>query len=373
MSRVLLAPALGASLLAGAAQARLSSLSNLFVFGDSLSDNGNSGVISTNAESVPPIFPPPPYSEARFSNGPVAAEVLWRAFNPSAPPLRASLLGGTNFAVGGATTGVENYIQYSAFNISPTLKNAYAGTGNAWQLDRFAGTSFDPTTSLFLVWLFPNDPFTVFDTGGLGVGRFDGQASPPGPAAIVPTAVANIIGTIKELAAQGARHFLVPNSADLGLIPEFYGTSLEDSFSFLSQQFNANLASSLDLLRLTNPEVDIVEFAIDEVFAEVRANPSAYGFDETKLSTGCVSTPECVFGSEALQDTFLFWDNSHPTAAGHALIGQRFYEATRASVPAPLPIAGAIASLAWSRKLRGRVKLRRQKTNHNCATRYQED
>lgn len=358
-----LAPLLGASLTPAPAAAGVASLSRLYVFGDSLSDNGNSGVISVNAASFPPIFPPPPYDGARFSNGLVAAEYLWKAFNPSAPPLKASLQGGTNFAVGGATTGVENYIQYSNFTIAPSLKNAYADKGNAWQLDQFGSPTFDPETSLFMVWMFPNDPFTFFANGGLGVGTFDGNTSPAGSAAIVPTAVSNIIGTVQELAGKGARNFLVPNTPDLGLIPEFIGTGLQSFFSDLSDKFNTELAVKLNELSASRPDLDIVSFQVDDVLAEVRANPGAYGF--SNVTDRCLANISATPCSDP--DSYLFWDGSHPTTAGHSLIGQRFYQATYEPVPAPLPVVGGLAALGWSRRLRLRLRLRSQRTSRSCA------
>ncbi|MFM7266447.1 MAG: SGNH/GDSL hydrolase family protein [Cyanobium sp.] len=329
------------------------------MFGDSLSDSGNSGVISTNAGSLPPIFPPPPYLGARFSNGPVAAENLWRAYNPSAPPLQASLLGGSNFAVGGATTGIENYIKFSDFPIAPSLKDAYGNRGNAWQLAQFGTPTFDPASSLFLVWMFPNDPFTVFATGGAGVGTFDGLPSPAGPGAIVPTAVSNIIGTLKQLASQGARHFLVPNTPDLGKIPSFQGTPLESTFSNLSLQFNASLATALSDLAQDRPDLDIVDFQTDDLFAEVKADPLSFGF--TNVDDRCLAS----FTSNPCSDpdSYLFWDGSHPTAAGHALIGNRFYQMVRQPVPAPLPVAGGMALVGWSRILRRRIGQRQDSSD----------
>lgn len=355
LSALVLSPLLGAMVLGNAAQARLSKLNQLFVFGDSLSDSGNSGFISTNAGSLPPIFPPPPYAGARFSNGPVAAENLWRAFNPSAPPLQASLLGGTNFAIGGATTGVKNYIQFSDFPIAPDLKNAYANTGNAWQLNQFGSPSFDPATSLFLVWMFPNDAFTSLATGTAGVGTFDGLSSADGLAALVPTAVSNIIGTVKELASKGGRHFLVPNTPDLGTIPSFQGTAFQPFFTNLSVDFNTALATALGQLSQERPDLDIVDFQTDDLFADVKADPQAFGF--TNVDDRCLasfSSPPC-----STPDAYLFWDGSHPTAAGHALIGDRFYQTVRQPVPAPLPAVGAMAFVGWSRALRRRLRSRR--------------
>jgi hypothetical protein len=153
--------ALGLPLSAGAA---MQSMSNLFVFGDSLSDGGNSGIVSDAA--IGAAFPPFPYYNGQYSNGPVAVEYLWQSFNPGDNTFRPSLAGGTNYAIGGATSGLESYNSVNA-SVPPALQPAYAQKGNPWQLAQFAAPNpvFDPATSLFVVWFFPNDVFYFGQTG----------------------------------------------------------------------------------------------------------------------------------------------------------------------------------------------------------------
>jgi phospholipase/lecithinase/hemolysin len=347
--------------------ARVSALSNLFVFGDSLSDSGNSKAISNVATFDTFTFPPSPYFGGRFSNGLVAAEYLWQAFNPGDSSFRASLLpgGGTNYAVGGATTGVENFVE--VWDVTPDfLKSAYAGKGNAWQLTQFTTPippSFDPETSLFLIWLYPNDPFYLGASGGQGVGTFEGNSSSAG--IVLPTAVDNIIGTIKELSTYGATNFLVPNSPDLGLIPEYINDPiLSPFFTSLSYDFNMALSTALSEMAANHPELYIEPFRINDLFTEVIGNPGSFGFTDT--SSRCIAVVTCVGGSAAAQSTFLFWDGSHPTTAGHALIGQRFYQAVYEPVPGPLSVAGGAVALGWSRRLRRRLRLRSRRTSRSC-------
>jgi phospholipase/lecithinase/hemolysin len=368
LQSLLCLPLLAVSLAAGSARAGVHTLSKLFVFGDSLSDSGNSKAISNQATAGVVTFPPANlgYVGGRFTNGEVAAEYLWKAFNPGDTSFKASLLpGGTNFALGGATSGLENYVEKWP-NTPSGLKPAYADKGNAWQLNQFATPSlpsFDPETSLFMVWFYPNDAFWTKVTAGHSVGSFDGSAPPAG---LNETAVYNIKGTIEKLASYGAKNFLVPNTPDLGLIPEFINTVESADFSQLSNQFNNLLATELDGLAASRPDLDIVAFQTDDLFVEVRANPAAFGFSD--VSNRCQTTPGCGTGSAADQASFLFWDGSHPTTAGHRMIGQRFYQSVY-DVPGPLPAAGAAAAYAWSRSLRRRIKLRYQKTSRSCAGR----
>jgi len=360
LKAVSLAALLSAALPITAAQAGVPSLSKLFVFGDSLSDSGNSKAISNQATAGVETFPPANlgYVGGRFSNGEVAAEYLWKAFNPGDTSFKASLLpGGTNFAIGGATSGQENFIQ--VWPITPAgLKPVYADLGNAWQLNRFTTPSlpnFDPQTSLFMVWFYPNDAFWNGATSGQSVGSFNGSSPPAG---LKETAVYNIKGTIEKLASYGAKNFLVPNSPDLGLVPEFNNNPGDSAyFSGISSQFNSLLATELNGLALSRPDLDIVAFQTDDLFAEVHANPGAFGFSD--ISNRCQTTPGCSNGSATDQASFLFWDGTHPTTAAHRLIGQRFYQSVY-DVPGPLPAAGAAAAYSWSRRLRRRLHQNRQ-------------
>lgn len=253
------------------ADASLQKLTNLFVFGDSLSDGGNSGLASKAVTGGTVVFPPPPYYNGQYSNGPVAVEYLWQMYNPGDTSFTPSLVGGTNYAIGGATTGVENY--NSVNPLADPLQPVYEGLGTAWQLGRFAAQHpvFDPATSLFVVWLFPNDVFYADATRTLP-GTVPGS---PGGANLIANGIANIAATIQTLAAAGAQHFLVPNMPDLGKTPEFLG---DTTMTNLSVAFNAALEFTLNGLDRLLP-AEIVRFDTFATLNSVLANPGAYGFD----------------------------------------------------------------------------------------------
>ena len=322
------------------APAALVELTNLFVFGDSLSDGGNSGLLSQRFAGPGVVFPPPPYYfGGRYSNGLTAVEYLWNSYNPGNMGFKPSLAGGTNYAIGGATTGSANLNEVNAAYVPSDLRPAYAGFGNAWQLQTFAGApAFDPATSLFVVWLFPNDAFYANQTGELP-GSITGSPAPN----VVANGIANILTTIQILAAAGAQHFLVPNTPDLGEAPAFRETMQGDALSNLTALFNTNLKIQLDLLdQLLS--ADIVQFDTAAAFDAVLKNPAAYGFTNTTES--CVANLANGRCSPDTWDTWLFWDEVHPTTATHRLLGTQF----RAALPEPPSLwllAAALLALAW--------------------------
>jgi len=360
--------ALASTALAQPAQARLTTLNNLYIFGDSLSDGGNSGAFTGGA------FPPSPYVGGRASNGPVAVEYLWNGFNPADSSFRPSLLGGTNFAVTGATSGLENNNAVSATN-PPLIRSIFDKKGNAWQLDAFEARKLSllpqADTSLFVVWYFGNDLFYQSQTSGLLPGSvtfnsagFEGKASPATPASaseLIRNGVTNIATTVAGLAQLGARHFLVPNLPDAGKTPFALADpdpTVSQGLSLITAAFNQNLASSLNTLQLTLPSIEIIQFQTDDLFADILKDPAAFGFDNATdrcISPSLVITPECAVD----QDRYVFWDGNHPTTATHRILGTSFYNAVAAPVPAPLSVFGAVAAFGWSRRLRRRIASRR--------------
>lgn len=271
-------------------------ITGVYVLGDSLSDSGNAFIATSGM--VPPA---PPYFPGRASNGPVAVEYLAQALGL---PLAPALAGGTNLAVFGATTGTANAVV-------PGLD----GTGMLAQVAMLALAMplIDPD-DLFVVWGGPND--------------FLLNATPAGAAA----AIGNVQGAINSLYLLGARNFLVPNMADLGLTPFASGLppSQQLALQGLTLGFNVGLFQMLDTLML--PGAEITRFDTFSLLHQIAAAPAAFGFSNG--SDACLQGL-IICGQP---DGYLFWDQFHPTTAGHRLLGQAFADAV-APVPEPATVA----------------------------------
>lgn len=301
-----------------AAHASLTTLNQLFVFGDSLSDGGN-----YNGPGGPGAYPPSPYAGAHYANGPTAVEYLWQSYHPGDSSFKPSNFGGTNYALGGATSGSLNY---NASALNPSVPNAlkpfFAGQGGvASQVNTFM-TDYTgrivPDESLFVVWAFPND---VFSNALLGA---DGLS----PKELITTGVTNIVGAVQQLSGKGATNFLIPNMPDLGKTPAFSGDpSLSANVSGLTVAFNTALAGALTALDQAMKGVTIAQFDTFGSLNAIIADKEFFGF--TNVTEQCVANLQN--GRCTDPNTWLFWDSVHPTTAGHTILGAQF----AAAIPEP--------------------------------------
>lgn len=299
--------------------------SSVIVFGDSLSDMGRILDLTSNTPGLTPE-PVAPYFGGRFSNGPVAVEVLTSLVAPA--PLTID----RNFAYGGAKTGPDPNL-FGLDNNDPNT----AGTGLLQQVSMFQTAlptlAIDPATTLFVVWGGAND--------------FATPAAIQDPATTSSRVVDNIQSIIGSLAGLGARRFLVPGLPDLGATPraaliEQFGVpslgigpiaNFRLGASFASMTFNQLLFAQITAFDTARPDFSVALFDTFALMHEVIDDPGAFGM--TNISDMCIVTPSCV-GDPAEQDNYLFWDNQHPTARAHQILGERF---AAAAVPEPATYA----------------------------------
>lgn len=292
------------ALLCSAVTSAAASFSSVIVYGDSLSDNGN--LYNATAPILGTGYPPPPYYNGRFSNGPVAVEQL-------AAQLTAPLI---DHAFGGATTGIGNQTDLGTV----TSLGLFGLPGMLSQLAAFGSGPADPN-ALYVVWGGAND----YELGGSAA-----------------VAAHNIDTIVAALEGAGAQHILVPGLPDLGLTPEFLGNAGATQFT---NQFNTALQAGLS--------GNAIYFDTFGVLNSIVANPSAYGF--TNTNTACLTAT----GLCSNPNQYLFWDDIHPTTAADAILARDFAAAvTVAPTPEPssvLLLGSGLAGLAGVLRRRRRA------------------
>lgn len=277
-------------LLAMTSLASAAAYSNVFVYGDSLSDLGN--IYTVSGHTIPLS---PPYYMGRFSNGPLTAEYLANAYNS---PL-------TSFAWGGATTGIGD----SGDGGTQTMLGIHGLPGMLLELQGSlpAVTPF-ASSSLFIVWGGPDD----FITGGT-----------------VAQGVGDELAIVATLQGLGATHILVPGMPDMGLTPAYYGNASATAFSFA---FDQALQASLP--------TGVKYFDTFGFMHVVVSNPGAFGFTDV--------TDPCLVGLTPCTNPnqYLFWDDLHPTTAADQILASQFANAVSPEPSTFLMLGTGIAGLA---------------------------
>ena len=184
--------------------------------GDSLSDTGNIFAATGGAE------PAAPYANGQFSNGAVWVQDL--AAGLGVAPLKPSLLGGTDYAYGGAQTGQTPFHTANSTDL----------TGASGQVSQFeaAHANADPN-ALYTIWIGSNDMRAAAQS----------NASPAQIALDIGVAVAHVDSAVAALAGEGAKNFLILTVPDLGKTPEAIaaGPTAQAGASALAAAFNAAL------------------------------------------------------------------------------------------------------------------------------------
>lgn len=247
------------------------SINELYVFGDSLSDIGN---VFNATEGIHPSSPP--YFQGRFSNGSVWVEYL-------ASGLALTPKQNTNFAYGGATTGSGNLN-----GIPDLLTQVDSFIKLHQQVDRNA---------LYILWAGAND-------------YLHGMSNPS-------LSISNISQAIQSLAKAGAKKILVANLPDLGNIPATRNSPYSSILSSATIAHNLGMAKSLDILKQKlGHDTQMIMLDVHSLYKEAIANPTKFGF--MNVTEACLNN----LANCGNPDKFLFWDGIHPTTAAHQILAK---------------------------------------------------
>ncbi len=277
---------------------------SIVIFGDSLSDTGNVAHLTQDKYGVRIPGPVADYTDGRFTDGddtlPVAQKYfgVWieqlAATLPSKPIITDSLDGGTNYAYGFALTGSGTTL----LTLTPTLSVSVNNMGQ--QITDYLATS--PVISnrtLFVVWGGANDILNATSLDDVIKASIEETKD------------------IQRLVDAGATQFIVPNLPPLGLVPRLNGsptTSIPATTA--SIVYNEFLKASLTLLQdfSFGKRLRIRQLDVFSLFNQIIASPSSYSLANVTSSAQGAYTVD--------PDTYLFWDDLHPTTKGHEILAQ---------------------------------------------------
>ena len=299
---------------------------NLFAFGDSLSDAGNLYIADGG------IAPVSPYSPGHFSNGPTWVEDLSGKLGLG--PLTPSLEGGNDFAFGGAQTGATAIEGYNPIDL-PTQIADYA-------LHHPAPVG----GALYTLDIGSNDIINALGEFAAGTISIDGVGT------AVAEAETNTVHAVDALYLLGARNLLFYEVPKLGLAPQFEGTSLQGLASGLAQSFDETVLADLGPLERFGG-LKVSDLNMYDLLGDIKNDPTAFGFTNANDPVWTGNFTSSTSGKlastiPAVQNQYLFWDEVHPTAAAHALTADFAYDALtgRTSSWATTEFAGLGAAAA---------------------------
>jgi phospholipase/lecithinase/hemolysin len=254
------------------AQAATPKYDALYVFGDSYCDVGNLFALTGGAE------PAAPYYNGRFSNGPIWLDHVAGFLGV---PLKASALGGTDYAFGGAwvtepqsVTGVPSVLQQVELYLSQHKGKA--------------------------------DPNVLYILEGGGNDILDTTSG--SPEALGLRIAEGLAYSELLLRRAGARHFIIPDLFNVALLPAAAGnTTFATAASAAADKALDELLGAEELLE----GIHIVRMNVFSLFNAIATDPTHFGF--TNITNPCLTTVVC-----ADPDHTLFWDTHHPTIFGHA-------------------------------------------------------
>lgn len=269
--------------------------SDIYLFGDSQSDDGNLFAI-TNGFSPPS----PPYFNGRFSNGPIWQEYL-------APRVELVANPDNNVAIGGAETGT-NDVLIPGFPAAPGLQH---------QVDNFVTThpSADPK-ALYIVYAGGNDYFG---------GNID----------VNPT-VNNLSTAVTKLAAVGARNFMMPNLPNPSGSPVVVsqGSEAVKARAELVDRHAAALKAATESLE-QNPNINVTYVDFTGFLRGVQANPQNYGITNLGgIVPGVAFDPDLVSNFTVPPgidpNGYMYWDQVHLSTRTHQLLADTALRTTTA-------------------------------------------
>ncbi|KAK9080227.1 hypothetical protein SSX86_001903 [Deinandra increscens subsp. villosa] len=314
----------------------------MFIFGDSLIDNGNNNDLASLAKAnyAPYGIDFKEGPTGRFSNGYTMvdeiAELLGLPLIPAYSQASSSadqLLHGVNFASAAAgildNTG-RNFVGRIPFN--QQIKNFENSLDQISDALRAADLSQALSRCIFFVGMGSNDYLNNYLMPNYPTrNQYDGNQ-------YADLLAQEYTTQLQQLYNLGARKFVLAGIGLMGCIPSILAQSAtggcSDEVNQLVLPFNANMKTMINNLSTNLPGSRFVFIDVHNMFQDILANARSYGF--SVVNRGC-----CGIGRNRGQITclpfqmpcpnrneYVFWDAFHPTEAVNVLMARKAFSGT---------------------------------------------
>ncbi|KAJ3677524.1 hypothetical protein LUZ60_003248 [Juncus effusus] len=315
----------------------------LFIFGDSLIDNGNNNYIPAIARAnYPPYGIDFGHPTGRFCNGLIVVDYAAKYLGLEFPPPYLSLSSKTILILRGV-----NYASAAAGILEETGKNYASRVTLNGQI-----ALFEKTLKLQLPLLIPNQrKLSTYIKNSLfivNIGSNDYINNYLMPHLYTSSRIYSsesyaqlLMDTfdiqLKALYKLGARKILVTGLGPLGCIPSQLALNKSkngrciERVNNLVLTFNKHLVQLLTRLNSTLKDAFFVYEDVYSLFTDIVRNPSKYGFITSDQA--CCGNGEYGGAITCLplqkpccnRDKYVFWDAFHPTQAVNYIIATRCY------------------------------------------------
>lgn len=308
----------------------------MFIFGDSLIDNGNNNNLPTFARAN--YFPYGidfPYGPTgRFSNGyTIVDEIAELLGLPLIPPSTAPS--------SGAIRGL-NYASAASGILDITGRNFMGRIPFNQQIRNFENTLDQITGNLGATTVAPVVAQCIFFVGMGSNDYLNNYLMPNYPTRsqynsrqFADLLTQQYTQQLTRLYNLGGRKFIIPGIGTMGCIPNMLARTSDgrcsEEVNQLSRDFNANLRTMIANLNANLPGSRFTYLDIDRMNQDILANPTAYGF--RVVDRGC-----CGIGRNRGQITclpfqmpclnreeYVFWDAFHPTQRVNIIMARRAF------------------------------------------------
>lgn len=288
--------------------------SQLYVLGDSLSDNGNlANIFTYDTWNIDKVKFQEPFYHNSFTNGDVAASILAKKLGTELLP--AWYQKGNNYAVGGAQAGQNHSWEYQLF------LNHYSIDHQANQL--LKDHKIQKNDDIFIE-IVGNDLLSAMD-----------ENSTAKKESIINNAITTEFETVDTLINAGAQNVIIANVPNISNIPKYVNEkqSVKEVANHLSNEYNNKWNDKITELMKNNSDINIRPFDLETNFSDLLSEAQEIGKNITNESIkwsipglALNLNPRYIDGitPETINNNF-FFDYVHPNKWAHDQIGLELF------------------------------------------------